>query len=476
MGPRGRFHQAHPGRHRRRPDAGSALAAALLFAAFVAAILATYLRVATTALSNANRTFYADACAELAECGVEEAMAAFYRVSKGESLNAAWHGWHRDGIVATETFTGFTPGPNASGVVRVWVQHFALGGTPLIVARATVTPPQGPPIEKYLEVTGKARGLFSKALIAQDRILWSGTTTVDSWNSDPDGDPSTPPIPYSSGVRQSHGSIAAMGKKNGDVSIGLGRVYGTIATGGGSVSYTNGAIVSDRFDGTGVDPRLISTDFGATFPLIEAPMPNVTNMLTTNVTVNTTFPRPGDRINADGRYYYTFAMGAGIVFSGGAGLNIDGNCVLILNNHNGASSIVTSGGSAITVQPGASLQIYTNGHITASGDAFINRNGQPAKALVFGTNPQKGKQQVTVSGVGGGGAGFYMPNANLTLSGSGTINGSFIAHTITMSGSAEIHYDEALATVGQGTGILVTKWKQLNTAVERAAYATQLSF
>jgi hypothetical protein len=69
-----------------------------------------------------------------------------------------------------------------------------------------------------------------------------------------------------------------------------------------------------------------------------------------------------------------------------------------------------------------------------------------------------------------------MPNANLTMSGSGEIKGSFIGHAITMSGTIEVHYDEALATVGRGAGILVTKWKQLNSADERVAYASQLAF
>lgn len=456
-------------------ERGSMLVVALVFGAIVAAVLGSYLRLATTALNNADRSFYATAGAELAECGVEEAMAAFYQYSNGATLTSAWGGWTLSGNVATRTFTGFTPGPNTTGVVRVYVRNYALNAEAVVVSKATVTLPRGPAIDKYVEVTAKPRGLFTRGLVAQKEILCSGTVYADSWISDPDGDPATPGVPYSTDVRRPNGSIASMDHGGNAVELGTATIYGTVATGGGAPRYTSGSIISRSFAGTGIDADCIATDFSATLPAVTPPTPVPVNLVTTSIMTSVAFPRVGDLRNGDGRYYYNFTMGAGIIFSGSPIISINDDCVFILNNHAGTSSILTSGSGSITVNTGASLVIYTNGNITASGTWFINQNGQPSKAIIYGTKTGS-RQNVTISGVNGGGAAFYMPNADFVMSGSGHVNGSFIAYSVIFSGTLSVHYDESLASVGASSGFAVTKWKQLNSAAERSTYATEINF
>jgi hypothetical protein len=451
------------------------LVVALVFSTIVAAVLASYLRLATTALNNADRSFYATAGAELAECGIEEAMAAFYKYSAGATLASAWAGWTISGNTATRTFTGFSPGPNATGVVRVFVRNYALNTEAVIVSKATVTLPRGPAIDKFVEVTARPRGLFTRGLVAQKEIICSGTVYADSWISDPDGDPATAAIPYSTDVRRPNGSIATADRAANSVELGTAAIYGTVATGGGEPHYASGSIIGRSFAGTGIDPTCISTDFTATLPAVTAPTPVPVNLITVSVTASTTFPRTGDLRNADGRYYYNFAIGAGIIFSGSPIIAINDDCVFIFNNHAGTSSIVTSGTGSITVNPGASLVIYTNGNITASGAWFINQNGQPSKAIIYGTKTGA-RQTVSISGVAGGGAAFYMPNADFTMAGNGDVAGSFIAHSVAFNGTLRVHYDESLASVGTGNGFAVSKWKQLNSAAERSTYAAQLNF
>ena len=50
------------------------------------------------------------------------------------------------------------------------------------------------------------------------------------------------------------------------------------------------------------------------------------------------------------------------------------------------------------------------------------------------------------------------PQADFTLSGAGQMYGAIICSSFTSSGSAQIHYDQAL--VGNGL-FLVTSWKEL---------------
>ena len=467
---RGRPHFLSGSRQR-----GSMLVVALVFAAIVASVLASYLRLATTALNNADRSFYATAGAELAECGIEEAMAAFYKYSAGATLASAWSGWTLTGNIATRTFTGFTPGPNTTGVVRVYVRNYALNAEAVIVSKSTLTLPRGPTIDKYVEVTAKPRGLFTRGLVAQKQILCSGTVYADSWISDPDGDPTTPGVPYSTDLRRPNGSIACVDHGSNSVALGTATIYGTVATGGDAPSYSSGSVISRSFSGTGIDPDCISTDFTATFPVVTAPTPVPVNVVTVSITNNTALPRAGDLRNADGRYYYNFAIGAGIIFSGSSILAINDDCVFIFNNHAGTSSIVNSGSGSITVNEGASLVIYTNGNIAVSGNWFVNQNGHPSKALIYGTKTGS-RQTVSISGVTGGGAAFYMPNADFTMSGNGHVNGSFIAYSVIFNGTLSVHFDESLASVGASSGFAVSKWKQLNSAAERSTYAAELNF
>lgn len=464
-----------PGGGRGNNKRGSMLVIVMVFAAIVAAVLASYLRLGTAALNHADRVFYATAAKELAECGIEEAMAAFYAQATGAAVGAAWGGWDKTGFDATRTFSGFTPGPNASGVVRVYVRNYSLNGVVVIVAKATVTPPRGPAIEKYVEVTAKPRGLFTRGMVAAKDILWSGSVYVDSWNSDPDGDPLTPPVSYSMASMRPNGSVACASAAANAVSIGGASIYGTVATGGGNVQYSASAIVSQSFSGSTVEPGCISQDFSASFPPVTVPVPAAVNLIGSSIMSAASFPRVGDSVAADGRYYYNFSSGSGIVLSGTPVIYINADCVFLMNNHAGSTAIETSGSANISITPGASLTIYTNGDIVSSGQGFLNLNGRPAHAIVYGTKTGS-RQNVSISGVGGGGAAFYMPNANFSITGSGEIMGAFIAYSLNVSGSPLFHYDESLASAGAGLGVNVTKWKQLNSAAERATYAAQLAF
>src|SRR4051812_37120704 len=128
---------------------GSVLIVALLLAGIIGISLSSYLKLAITSLRTANRSFYGNSSVNYAEIGIEQAMACFYTVSTGTAPETAWSGWTLNTTTkeATRTFptalTSYSVGPGSTAQVKVYVQKYDYSGTPLIVAKAVVTPSEG---------------------------------------------------------------------------------------------------------------------------------------------------------------------------------------------------------------------------------------------------------------------------------------------------------------------------------------------
>ena len=465
----------------RRPWAssrGSLLLVVLLFAAVIGLSLTSYLRLATTSLRTANRGFYTTAAMDLAQSGVEEAMSALYQLTRGDTIEQAWNGWNRSGTDATRTFTGFRPGPNARGTVRVLVKDYPFFHRPIIIAKATVTLPEGGSIDQYVEVKTQPRALFSRGLIARRKFTCSAGPTFDSWDSDPDRNPGTAPVAYSSGVARPNTSIGCASAANGDMILKDGKVYGIVHTGGGDVQYTQNAVVSGSLSGTGVDQTRLRRDLLVNFPEVVLPdvSPGVLNRLNASPAPGTRFPRPGDVRAPDMKYYYNFGPGTGLGIDSTRAIYIENHCVFLFQNHTNVESIGNRGD--LVIEPGASLVIYTNGHVSSEGGrGMVNGNNSPAACIIYGTDTDPGRQKVTIGGISGGGMACYMPNADLILTGNGEICGAFIGYRVELKGtSVAYHFDEALMRINNRVGACVAEWRHLHTPGERAPYANAFNF
>jgi len=412
---------------------------------------------------------------DLAEIGIEQAMACFYTQSTGTASATAWSGWTLSGSTATRTFSGFTPAPNTTAAVRVYVNYYTYtGGTPVIVAKATVTPPDGPTLDKFVEITLTNRSLFSSGLVARNSISWVGHPSADSWDSDPDQNAATAAVGYSSGVRNANCTVGCV---NGSITLGSGGdVYGYAKT-GASGTTTGGSV-----HGTGTtvnDTSRITTDFSATFQTITVPSPSYTNTIASG-SVPTDFPRSTDTAASDSKYYYNFAAGAAISTTTTIGTAVPNKSVIfIMNSHSGTTVIGFTGSRDLTIRSGSNLTVYTNGDIDAHGNGVVNSGGQASAFQIYGTATTAGGQSITVGGNGQLYAAVYAPNATVTLQGggsSGQVLGSIVANTISMNGGTDFHYDEALARLTTATGVSVSKWKELQSSTERSTYATQLNF
>lgn len=449
-----------PSRHAPRRQRGSVLIVAMLFSAIMAVSLTSYLTLSTSTLRVANRTFHNTTALNAAEAGLELGLWSF---NKTDSLGlaTAWAGWTLDAAAHTATRT-FTLDTGRTVTVRVQGYDGSIA-SPKVVAKAVINAGDGgPEIHKYLEVTLTRRSLFANGLVAKNSVSWVGHPEADSWDSDPDNDPSTPAVAYAVGLRTAECTVGCV---DGSISLGSGgNVYGYTAT--GASGSTSGGSVHGL--GTTVnDPTRISTDFSATFPAVTVPSPATAYAIYSG-SEPIAFPRGGDTAATDGRYYYVFGTGAAISKS----TTISDDVTFIMTNHSGVQAIGFTGTKQLTINANASVVVYTDGDIRAFGNGIVNNN-QAKNFILYGTNTTAAGQTIGIGGNGQLTATIYAPNADIELKGggsSGQVSGSIVGRTINMNGGTNFHYDVALSRLNGGNPYGISAWKELQSAAERAPY------
>ncbi len=468
----------------RQPSRGSVLIAAMILAVLVAIALTSYLSMSITAVKLADRTFYSNASLNLAETGLEQAIWSFNQMTAGSST--AWSSWtttvdptDHTTPIAYRKWTGFTYPQNTTGEVRVYVRNYNPAGSvqPVVVAESIITPPHGPPLTRMVQVVLHRRSLFAMGMVAKNGITFSGNNaSVDSWNSDPDNDPATPPIPYSSGIAHDAGSIgspqvvSAITVNNADIwgyaSIGSPDLSGITVGPNGHVSAS-----SPVYDG--IDPSRVATDFSVNLENVgyTGPTPKDIGAITNS----TTLPLSPADISPDGNYYYQVD---GISFNNKT-LTISGGNVVILMP-TGYNISIGGGSGAVNIATGSTLAIYTPGDVSIAGNGVMNggtttATAQPAKDFqLYGTNTTSQSIQIAGNGVLSGIV--YAPNASIKINGNGDVMGSYVGSVITVVGNAAFHYDESLANLGADNPFGIASWNELTSASDRSEFAPYLTF
>lgn len=143
-----------------------------------------------------------------------------------------------------------------------------------------------------------------------------------------------------------------------------------------------------------------------------------------------------------GTYRYT-----SVTVSAGKVLTFDGDVTLYVDN-----KFTISGSGYGLLNPGARVTIHQGANdFTISGGGVINQDAAPANLSVFSASTTK----VVVSGSAAFFGQIHAPGAAFTVSGGGGYYGSVHAEAMTISGSATMHYDEALGASGSGFEIVV---------------------
>lgn len=444
-----------------RRERGAVLIVALLFAALIAIVLGSYLSLNLSSARLAKRNFNRYAALNLAESGAEEALWSFNRKAGGDG--AAWGDWNTSGSSAWRKFPATDFGGNASGWMKVYVDTYqpSAQSKPKIITQASVTTSGDTTVTKMIEVSLRRRSHFASALVAKDKIAFTGpNTSVDSWNSNPDGNAATPPVPYDPSIKTANGAIASASVLNTAVFANKADVWGFVSTGGAPPNLGKEGTVKgpDTPTGVAIDPKRVATDFNADFPLVPMPLDGVP-LAALGPTLGTTGMATKWRIPT-------------LELKGAETLTILGDVTLILTGGGaGGDALTVSGFASIIIPNGSSLTIYVEGNVTIGGKGgLVNYNVNPSSCRIWGTNQSAAGQTIDITGNGSLVGVIYAPQADVTIGGNGNVMGSIVSDTITVSGNAAFHYDEALAESDGNEPFQIAKWRELNTAAEREPY------
>jgi len=458
---------------------GSLMIVAMIFSLIIAISLSSYLSLGMSNLRISNRAFYANAAINLAETGLEQAMWSVNKAVDGDAN--AWTGWTISGSHAWRNFTGFSFDANSTGNVRVYVRNYTLSVAPVIIARSTITPFTGAPIEKWIRVALEKRSLFANGLVAKDTLTFSGgNASVDSYDSRLGG--------YNASLgggnfnRYDRGSAGSASVDVNSFTLSNSDIFGYVSIGTSDYSGLDvgpNGIVGDFGASAGtIDYSRVTTDFTANFE--DAVEPATAG--TTIAAIGGAFilPRGIDSPAADGTYYYDIPN---ISLSGNISnvLTITpGQDVVVRITDSAGTGVSVGGNASISVGVGATLGIYCDIDVSIGGNGIANSN-DPASFQFWSTKVagSAGTQTVSIRGNGQLNAVVYAPNADVTMNGGGAhgqVSGAVVADNITVTGGSEFHYDEALSDMTDGNPFGISTWNELTTAAARSLYTAYLSF
>jgi len=282
----------------------------------------------------------------------------------------------------------------------------------------------------------------SGGLIAKDTIRFNGGGSFDSFDS---SDPFYSSNGKYDSTKRKAGGIALSNSQAAEaIQVDSTHIYGSVVTGpGGTTTVNSGAVGSLAWNATqsGIEEGHSANDANVDFFDEQVPF-------------TSGYATPGSA-TVEGTNY-TYVVGPGnnklgtvslgslksmIVTGGDAVLYVDG-------------AFVTSGSGYVYVAPGASLKLYVSGVFAVSGGGIVNGTSRADKLSVHGLNTCN---MVNYSGSSAFIGTVNAPHAAFSFSGSAGAFGSFIAEKITISGGANVHYDEAL----NGSGYVVASWNEI---------------
>jgi len=278
-------------------------------------------------------------------------------------------------------------------------------------------------IMQPIVASGWARGITLK-----DWVSMSGSGLVDSFDSSNPFKSSTINGvlgQYDVTKRQSHGDIGIMDSASADLRSTY--VYG-------SVAYSGTTAVKNTTNVQGT----ISTPFTPTISTVSAP----TWSTFTTVAAGNPVTLAAGKKNSPAYYKVT----GDLTVSGGQTL-------AITDDGSGATGqeiyvwvtgkLTTSGSGQINQASNVHITWYVGGDITVSGSSYNNQSNVASNLTIngYGTN-----NKFTDSGSANFIGTVNAPGYDATISGSGSFMGAIITDTLTISGGASFHYDEALST------------------------------
>lgn len=418
-------------RHR---QGGSTLLVTLFTCLAIGIVLASYLTLISSRDKIGTRSLDWNAAIPVLEAGIEEALTHLH----DDPGNPTANGWTNQIVGGQPVVTkqrSFSDGSYFS----VSIYNPSSSG-PTIYSSGFVPSPVAH--NQYISRTVKVGStnppnLFSHGLATSGLITLSGGGTVDGFNSSLGG--------YNTSTnRNAAGGIATDSMATPAVNVGTAKVYGTVTTGpGGTVSVGSGAVGDTNWDAThsGIEPGYTNNNMNVAFPSNAPPSggPWLAPVLTSIGGSNITYLATG-----------TNEMSSFTSSDSTKPMIVTGNATLWVT---GAFTVQGSG--YVEIMPGASLTLYVGGTTVVSGAGVVNGTGLASNFTFIGLSSDT---SITYSGSAALVGTINAPQADVTISGSAGAYGAAIAKTVTITGGAGFHYDQALAG---GHGLVVTSWTEL---------------
>lgn len=293
---------------------------------------------------------------------------------------------------------------------------------------ATIAPAFAGPGEYTLSSIGIVHGLrrgvsavvrqtdLGAGIFAADQLSVSSSGVFDSYNSTSG--------PYAGqvgggGYAGSDGDIAC----NGDIDISGGGLIWGDATPGPTQLVTGGSANVQGSTAPAAAPVIL-------IPYSYAPPISSSGSIASSTTLT------------NGTYRYTsVAIGAGmsLTFNGDVTLYVD-------------QQFTITGSGFGTLNPGARVTIHQGADdFTISGGGLVNQSATPSNLTVFSATSGR----IAVEGTSAFFGTIHAPASNLGIETSGGYFGCAHARTVSITGSAGVHYDEALGSIGTGFEIVL---------------------
>lgn len=291
----------------------------------------------------------------------------------------------------------------------------------------------------YVPIQGQYRGSriakliitlsagFRYGIFAVSSVSLSGQAETDSYDSNNGS--------YGLGNIAANGDIATNGEIslsgqayiNGDASTGQSGTFNQQTKVSGTITHNTNLLLNS----VTVPGALVSLPSSGSLSLAG----------TTTATLN-----PGDykysSISLSGQSILTIIGPANIYLTGSSSLSVTGQAQMVISN---AST--------------GPVKIYADGGILISGQGVVNQLSYPGSLFLYGTDTNT--SNISISGQGNFYGAIYSPGSNISISGQGDIYGLVAGYTITSSGQAEIHYDEALVEFGKTLESDTRTWEEI---------------
>lgn len=282
-------------------------------------------------------------------------------------------------------------------------------------------------IEAVLQLTPES--LFQFALFGAQRVNISGNAQTDSYDSRQEA--------YNQDAHGHNGDVGTNATASGAITVG-GSIFvdGQLAVGPGVEDPE--AIVAGfdpAFVTGGTSPPSNTQDVVAQFR--EFPMPPVVvpgtlacNDLTVSSNDTVTLSPTGGPLG-NGTYCYR--------------------------------NLTIQGGGALTAS--GPVTVYMTGELIARGNSTVGVPSNPRQMVIqMSASAEATLEQGTLTGSTEFYGGLYAPDSIITISGNAEIYGSVVARQVDVTGSAYVHYDEALTDVTQVSNLYSTalsSWREV---------------